>query len=82
MRDTLFRERVTEFFGQYVENLDELICYNGTIPMVIIQDIVKQLFDKYVFISIRDMQKTALRECSVFLPYDLFEMYLEEVNNQ
>lgn len=78
----LFRERVTEFFGEYISNKDELICYNGTIPLVIVQDIIKQLFDNYVFVSIRDMQKTALRECSVFLSYDLFEMYLNEVNKE
>lgn len=83
MADTLlFRQRVTKFFGEYISNKDELICYNGTIPLVIVQDIIKQLFDNYVFVSIRDMQKTALRECSVFLSYDLFETYLNEVNKE
>lgn len=74
----LFRERVTKFFGEYISNKDELICYNGTIPLVIVQDIIKQLFDNYVFVSIRYMQQTALRDCSVFLSYDLFETYLSE----
>lgn len=78
----LFRQRVTDFFGKYISNLDELICYDGTIPLVIIHDIIKQLFDNYVFVSIRDMQRTALRECSVFLSYDLFEKYLNEVNRE
>ncbi len=80
MDNLLYRRRVTEFFGEYITNKDELICYNGTMPLVIIHDIVKQLFDNCVFINIRDMQKTALRECSVFLSYDLFETYLEGLN--
>ena len=82
MDNLLYRRRVTEFFGEYITNKDELICYNGTMPLVIIHDIVKQLFDNCVFINIRDMQKTALRECSVFLSYDLFETYLEGVNKE
>lgn len=82
----LFRQRVTEFFGAYINEADELSFpdgtpFGGTIPMVIIQDIIKLLFDKCVFVSIRDMQKTALRACSVILPYELFETYLDEVNN-
>lgn len=66
--------------GIYETDVIRTLDGNGTMPLVIIHDIVKQLFDNCVFINIRDMQKTALRECSVFLSYDLFETYLEGVN--
>lgn len=36
MDNLLYRRRVTEFFGEYITNKDELICYNGTMPLVII----------------------------------------------
>lgn len=78
----LYRERVTEFLGMYVDYNDSLMHYNGVPPLIIIRDIVKYLFDECVFVSIRDMQRTALRECSVFLSYDLFETYLNEVNKE
>lgn len=74
----VFKKKLTDFFGQYIEEKEDFISVNGTIPIVIIQDIVKLLFDKYVFISIRDIRKTALRECGVFLPDYLFETYLED----
>ena len=78
--NSVFRKRVTEFLGNYLNYDDSLACYKGTLPLTILQECVQYLLSKHVFVSIRDMQKTAIRECSVFLSYDLFETYLEGVN--
>lgn len=71
--EEVFCRKMTDFFGEFIENKQEFLLADGTLPLVTIREVVELLFQNRVFTSAREMRRAALREYGIILPNAVFE---------